>query len=248
MSIFENYPNLENIIINNSTDTNNEDEIFETFSKILYEFLERYKNIFSEDKIKQFCLDAKKLFRLNNLFWEGGLKEIENDDDNDELQIVKLKKMVSDTKILIQLFPEESFLSEKSDKEVLSYLAGIDNRIKILTESISSFYDEMNQNMKSLNETMSNLGNTLTKATLTLKAHYINSVLKEKLNLIEQSIKDTNIIDFLEHYKWFINNKNELSQLIKENPDCDSNILLTQDSLIKTIQLFQPFFNKLNSL
>ena len=58
MSIFEKYPNLEEVIKN----SDDEDYIFDSLAKLFQEFLNNYSNNFSKEKIKQFYLDSKKLF------------------------------------------------------------------------------------------------------------------------------------------------------------------------------------------
>lgn len=247
MSIFDKYPQLENKIINNKS---SRDDEFDTLYELFGNFLLEYENNSVDQNVKQLCIDAKQLFFLNSVFFENCLKEMEEDsepDDDDksvQLYIQKTKKMIDDTKKLIKLFPEESL----SNQETLLHLNGINHEIKTLANSIIDYYQEISDNMKSINNTFRKIGQTLNKTVLNLKAYNIRNELEPKINLLNQSANGANLKQFLINYTWFVDNYLEVSDLIKQYPNIEPNdpILIIQDSLLKIVNKWMPMFKKIS--
>ena len=97
----------------------------------------------------------------------------ESDDlDNPNIQdkLEKVKKVIANTNLLIELFPNQEFI-DKNNQILWEYLESNENKFKILSKDILDFYQEINQDMKDLNESIANVSNSLEKATVILQAN-----------------------------------------------------------------------------
>ena len=230
MSIFENFADIEKKILNES----DEEDEFEIMTCLFEKFINQYSNIkYNKSNIKMFCLDGTRLFKLNNLFWTQGLKEMDESDDLDNPNIQdkleKVKKVIANTNLLIELFPNQEFIDKSTNQILWEYLESNENKFKILSKDILDFYQEINQDMKDLNESITNVSNSLEKATVILQANLISSQIKEKLKNVKSN------------FKWFSDSLDSLNNIVSESSYTDDNINLVIQTLETVINKFSPY-------
>lgn len=262
-SIFENYNNIENSILNDNFEEEfGEDEIAVLY-KIFKQFVEKYsdKNKLN-DNIKLFCKDAKKLFKINTTFWELGIKEFEESKDNDknskeaQEKMEKVKTIITDSNLLIEQFPNDDFINNSDNQEIVDYLKDNQNKFKILCTSIIDFYTEINKDMQDLNDTMNKMNQKLGKTSVILKAYQINKELKSRVENIKSNYqtfvdKSSGVSDltpeykeFMTNYQWFLDNYLDINNVIKEGEYSDENILVIKQILENIVNTYKPLFQK----
>ena len=226
-SIFENYNNIETTIFNENFEKEFGDSEIAILHKIFKKFIETYSEENLLNNIKLFCNDTKKLFKINTKFWELGIKDFEESDEKESEEskekMEKVKKIITDSNLLIEQFPDDDFIKNSDNQIIYNYLQGNQNKFKILCTSIISFYNEINQDMQALNDTMNKMTNKLGQTTIILKIHQINKEIRSRVENIKnnyQSFHDKyhGLIDsapeyqnFITNYQWFLDNYLEIN-------------------------------------
>lgn len=259
-SIFENYNNIETTIFNENFEKEFGDDEITILHKIFTNFVEVYSEENLLNNIKLFCQDAKKLFKINTKFWELGIKEFEESDEKDSEEakekMEKVKKIITDSNLLIEQFPDDDFINNSENQIIYDYLQGNQNKFKILCTSIINFYNEINQDMQALNDTMNKMNNKLGNTIVVLKAHQINKELKSRVESIKGNYQtfidkyngNSDLVpeykDFIDNYLWFIDNYLEINNTMKEYECSDENIMVIKEILENVINNYKPLFDK----
>jgi len=234
MSIFANFDNIEEKLMDQ---TNSDQDEFEILGSLFKSFIDAYSNAKETKKnLKLFCLDGKRLFKINNLFWGKCLEEINDEEDfkgeEDLKKIAKIHKVIENTNLLIELFPDDEFINSSNDEILWEYLESNENKFQILSKDILSFYEEIYHDMNELNKSMESLNDTLGKSVVLLQANLISSQIKEML----PKIKD--------NYDWFENNLISLKKAIKNTSYSDAFTETLIETLETIVNTFKPFYAK----
>ena len=239
MSIFDNFKQSNNKYLPNT------DEDLDIMVNIFKKFLDTYnENNISESNINYFVKDTKKLFKMNNDFWEEGIKEM-NDEDVNELDINAKKMlketydMLANTSELINILPSDKVIDESSNADLLKLLSSKNKKIHFLIKEIFNFHNRVAKDMQDLNNSMEKLDKTLGDATDRLKIKLICSQFSSKLKELMNSKDDPKI--FVEKFKWFLDKLSEIESLeIDKN---DKNYVYTFDILKNVISTFSNLFS-----
>ena len=174
-------------------DENEIGEDFDLFIDVIKKFYLKYDILisnfdyvkFDRDNITSFCLDSKQIYIIFRNYLKQELDDIKNE-EGEHIDINKeIIYILENLTILIENIPDENYIKEKSETEIISKL----NCEEIIKSSkiLKDYFNKMENGMKELNNSLVNLNNTLKDGTknleLTLKLNEItiefNDIIKE---------------------------------------------------------------------